>query len=192
MIVECDRCYARYRYDEARFEGKPSKKLKCTKCLAIFEVYNTEAFERRPPVRPELGAEETASRRPPDGARAESTKKSKLPRPERNDAELYLPENVKLSLAVIAGPQSGRIFPIDKARMVIGRQEADVPLEDPEVSRRHAAIEVAGDQMTLVDLGSTNGTFVGDEPVSEMPIENQGEFTVGGTTIMLIVTAPAS
>jgi predicted Zn finger-like uncharacterized protein len=190
MIVECDRCYARYRYDEARFEGKPSKKLKCTKCLAVFEVYNTEAFERRPPVRPELGAEETISRRPGDGARAEITKKSKLPRLERSADELYLPENVKLSLAIIAGPQAGRIFPIDKARMVIGRQEADVPLEDPEVSRRHAAIEVAGDQMTLVDLGSTNGTFVGDEQVSEMPIENQGEFTIGGTTIMLIVTAP--
>ena len=42
MIIECDRCYARYKYDETRFEGKPSKKVRCTKCLSVFEIYNAQ------------------------------------------------------------------------------------------------------------------------------------------------------
>ena len=44
MIVECDTCHAKYHYDEDRFAGKPSKKLRCSKCQSIFEVVNTRAY----------------------------------------------------------------------------------------------------------------------------------------------------
>jgi pSer/pThr/pTyr-binding forkhead associated (FHA) protein len=47
---------------------------------------------------------------------------------------------------------------------------------------------VRGDDILLLDLGSTNGTFVGDQAVSQAPLENQSEFTIGGSTLMLIVT----
>ena len=90
---------------------------------------------------------------------------------------------------MIAGPESGKIFPIEKARVIIGRHDADVNVDDPEVSRQHAALEISGEKVTLIDLGSTNGTFMGDEPVKEATIENQGEFSIGGSTLMLIVTS---
>ena len=93
---------------------------------------------------------------------------------------------------MIAGPEAGRIFPIEKPRVVIGRHDADINVDDPEISRQHAAVEIAGERAMLVDLGSTNGTFVGDGPVSEAPLENQSEFTIGGSTLMLIVTPKAS
>jgi predicted Zn finger-like uncharacterized protein len=195
MIIECDRCYARYRYDENRFEGRSSKKVRCTKCLAVFEIYNTPAFEAQPPLPTDadLGA--------PDWKPGEDTGRSKDTTTakrraaaagdrRRSPSELKLPVDSKLSLAVIAGPDSGKIFLIEKPRVVIGRQGADINVEDPEISRAHAAIEVAGERVTLVDLGSTNGTYIGDEQVGEVALENQGEFTVGGTTLMLIVTSP--
>jgi S-DNA-T family DNA segregation ATPase FtsK/SpoIIIE len=65
----------------------------------------------------------------------------------------------------------------------------DLALDDPELSRQHAALEVRGEEVTLHDLGSTNGTLVGEQPVSEAPLENQMEFTVGASTLMLIVTS---
>ncbi|HTR02655.1 MAG TPA: FHA domain-containing protein [Thermoanaerobaculia bacterium] len=182
MIVACERCQTRYHYDEARFEGKPSKRLRCSKCRAIFEVVNTRAFEARPALQ----------RKPPDETmvrRSGHRPARPAPRAERPPQALALPANVKLSLAVIAGPDAGRMFVIEKPRVVLGREDVDVALEDPEVSRHHAAIEVAGDRITLVDLGSANGTLVGDAPVDEAPLENQGEFTIGGSTLMLIVTA---
>ena len=40
----------------------------------------------------------------------------------------------------------------------------------------------------MIDLGSANGVQVGDQSVAEAPLENQAEFTVGGSTLMLIVT----
>ena len=73
---------------------------------------------------------------------------------------------------------------------MIGRQDADFVLEDPEVSRHHSAIEVAGEIVTLVDLDSTNGTFIGDQAIHDAPLSNQQEFSIGGSTLMLIVTRP--
>ena len=50
----------------------------------------------------------------------------------------------------------------DGARVVVGRGSGcDVRLPDPSVSHRHASVRVDGASHTLVDEGSTNGTFVG-------------------------------
>lgn len=180
MIVECDQCHARYDYDEGRFAGKPSKKLRCSKCRAVFEVVNTLAFE----ARSTLGrSDETMVRRRPDRLREMAARQDRSPPPG-----LALPHDTKLSLAVIAGPDAGRMFQIDKPRILIGREGVDLALDDPEVSRQHAAIEVAGDRITVVDLGSANGTLVGEQPIAEAALENQSEFTIGGSTLMLIVT----
>lgn len=182
MIVVCDHCQAKYQYDEERFEGRPAKRLRCSKCRNIFEVVNTRAFEAGPALGRRPPPEETVSRRPGD------RRGRPAPAAPRPAAALSLPPDQKLSLAVIAGPDAGRMFVIEKPRVVLGREDVDLSLEDPEVSRQHAAIEVSGDRVTVVDLGSANGTHVGDQPVAEAPLENQGEFTIGGSTLMLIVT----
>jgi predicted Zn finger-like uncharacterized protein len=190
VIIECDRCYARYKYDETRFEGRASKKVRCTRCLAVFEIFNTHAYESSSPL-PGAAPEETILRLPEEGKRAEepTTRKNPIAAPRRpSSSELKLPSTTKLSLAVIAGPEAGKIYPIEKPRVVIGRQDADINVDDPEISRQHAALEVSGEKVTLVDLGSTNGTFMAEEPVQTSPIENQGEFLIGGSTLMLIIT----
>jgi predicted Zn finger-like uncharacterized protein len=186
MIIACDRCYARYKYDESRFQGKASKKVRCTKCLSVFEIYNPDSYDP-----PSGAAPEETVLRLADGANSlEPMRKSPTAASARRSpvAELKLPATAKLSLAVIAGPEAGKIFPIEKPRVIIGRHDADINVDDPEISRQHAALEIAGEKITLVDLGSTNGTFMGDEPVKESAIENQGEFSIGGSTLMLIVT----
>ena len=101
---------------------------------------------------------------------------------------LRLPDWEKLSLACIAGPEAGRIFEVDRPRLVIGRAGADVLLNDPECSRQHAAIEVSDDKVFLVDLGSTNGTYAADKRVTQLELENRSEFDVGSSTLMLIRT----
>ena len=192
MIIECDRCYARYKYDESRFEGKASRKVRCTKCLAIFEIFNTESVEARPApgaTRVRDG-EETVSRLDGSESRRPERTPKKVPTAVRSigSAELKMPSDERVSLAVIAGPEAGRIYVMEKPRIVIGRHDADFNIDDPEISRAHAAIELAGEKATLVDLGSTNGTYVGEEQIQECRIENQGEFSIGGSTLMVIFT----
>jgi predicted Zn finger-like uncharacterized protein len=101
---------------------------------------------------------------------------------------LRLPDWERLSLACIAGPEAGRIFEIDKPRVILGRAGGDILLNDPECSRQHAAIEVSDEKVFLVDLGSTNGTYVSDRRIAQAELENRSEFDVGSTTLMLIRT----
>jgi predicted Zn finger-like uncharacterized protein len=124
---------------------------------------------------------------PPAGGKARTTDRVPIPTNTRNMARpLRLPGGVRLSLACISGPDSGRIFEIDKPRVVIGRANADIVVSDIQCSRQHAAIEVMDEHVFLVDLGSTNGTYVYDQRVGRTELENRTEFEIGTTMLMLI------
>lgn len=99
-----------------------------------------------------------------------------------------LPTDQTVALAVIEGPGRGQVFRLTKARMVLGRSGADIVLYDPEVSRKHCAIEVHGSTATLIDLGTTNGTFVSNKSIDQCPLENLSKFRIGATTLLFTVT----
>jgi hypothetical protein len=104
------------------------------------------------------------------------------------DRPLKLPDWFRLSLACIAGPDSGRIFEIERPKVTIGRVNADIVLSDTQCSRQHAVIEVNDEEAWVTDLGSTNGTFIGDSRITRHPLDNRTEFDVGATTLMFIRT----
>ncbi|MFD8802373.1 FHA domain-containing protein [Streptomyces atroolivaceus] len=83
---------------------------------------------------------------------------------------------VPARLHVIAGPDAGGVHLLHGGQIRIGRSaEADVPLDDPDVSRLHCAVTVSDDgRVSVADLGSTNGTSldgteIGDRPVRLVP-----------------------
>ena len=102
---------------------------------------------------------------------------------------LVLPAGRTISLSVIAGPAKGLVFPLSKPRIVLGRSEADVLIDDPEVSRWHCAIEVKNDIIRLRDLDSTNGTFINQERVRAAELKHLSEFRIGSTIVLLTVTS---
>ena len=65
-----------------------------------------------------------------------------------------------------------RAFDVTKERFILGRSksQADLVLDDANVSRQHAAIERVGDAWYLADLGSTNGCFIEGQRVSRRQI----------------------
>jgi pSer/pThr/pTyr-binding forkhead associated (FHA) protein len=63
---------------------------------------------------------------------------------------------------------------------LVGRgEDARVRLEDPAVSRRHAQLSLADEQIVLTDLGSGNGTFVGGRPIRARVVEHRSDATLG-------------
>ena len=76
----------------------------------------------------------------------------------------------KAVLAIQSGTESPVAIPFEGDGHVLGRHpHADVDLDNPFVSRKHAIIEYSDSGYTIIDLGSKNGTFVngarlGDEP----------------------------
>jgi DNA-binding winged helix-turn-helix (wHTH) protein len=74
-----------------------------------------------------------------------------------------------------------RVIPLVEGENVLGRDEqATVRIEAPGVSRRHAVLRVHGEQATLEDLGSKNGTFLDGQPVSgPTPLTDGARFSLG-------------
>jgi hypothetical protein len=68
------------------------------------------------------------------------------------------------SVVVTSGPEAGRRVELGQ-EVAIGRQDADLVVEDPEVSRRHAVLRHSGGSLVVEDLDSTNGTFVNGERI---------------------------
>ena len=85
--------------------------------------------------------------------------------------------------------------PIDGSRLVIGRR-ADVDVDVPLVSRRHAELWCAEGRLLLVDAGSRNGTWVrrgGERIDAAAPVEVfQGDaiVTVDDTLVVRIGVEP--
>jgi S1-C subfamily serine protease len=96
------------------------------------------------------------------------------------------------SLKVTAGKAAGSEIALDD-EFVIGRATTgDGKLgDDPELSRRHARLAYrAGGQLTIEDLGSTNGTFLNGRPVSEVqPLKPGDTIQVGTTTLQVLDSA---
>ena len=83
---------------------------------------------------------------------------------------------------------SGRVK-LDEGQHVIGRDpNVEIYLDAPKVSRRHARITIAAGRATIEDLGSKNGTFVGDQRVDRSGAIGDGDvITIG--SVKLTVTA---
>lgn len=210
MIITCPECETRYRYDERRFDGALAKKVKCTSCGHTFEAENPAVQDRQAQEATDLGG---SDRYPPSdptplpipaGPDVPTSPPGSIPEPPTatpaaaadvdagsgpDDPLPPLPTDQRYSLAVIAGGQAGSVFQIHKSSVLIGRGSTmDIQLRDSEVSRRHALIEIRPDVVTLTDLGATNGTWFGGSQVETVELEHQDEFTLGSTTLMLIVT----
>jgi DNA-binding NtrC family response regulator/pSer/pThr/pTyr-binding forkhead associated (FHA) protein len=90
-------------------------------------------------------------------------------------------------LVVVDGPDVGAEFPLPPAGGTIGRGEGSaVQLSDLSVSRAHLAIETRGERHVLVDAGSRNRTLVNGKQVSEHPLVEGDEITVGKTRLVYL------
>jgi hypothetical protein len=80
-------------------------------------------------------------------------------------------------------PSGERISLSDKPVLIGRLPDCEIPLADPNVSRRHAEVRPFGTGFLVVDLGSTNGTRVNGSTVSEHQLQDGDAITVGATRI---------
>ena len=83
------------------------------------------------------------------------------------------------------GVEAGSTYELQTPVTLLGRgTDCDLRLVDPGVSRHHCELRVEDGQVVLVDLGSTNGTFVNGQPVRRVVLVDGTTVTLGRTTMI--------
>ncbi len=84
-------------------------------------------------------------------------------------------------VVVLYGPELGKRATVGRAAFQIGRSSKnELPIDQESVSRHHARITSSARAHYIEDLGSTNGTFVNDERVTERrPLRDGDQIKVG-------------
>ena len=84
------------------------------------------------------------------------------------------------ALIVQRGPQTGKTWVLPAGITDIGRHpESSIFLDDVTVSRTHCRVTVTGNDVTLEDAGSTNGTYVNDQRVDQAALQPGDRLLVG-------------
>lgn len=84
----------------------------------------------------------------------------------------------------LADIRTGTVFELDPFRTSIGRERNNnIAIHDANVSRSHCEIVLEGGIWVIRDLGSTNGTFLNDEPVVEAELYDGDIITIGLTNL---------
>jgi predicted Zn finger-like uncharacterized protein len=168
MQVSCVHCGTQHVLKDAELGSHPKVQFRCSKC-------GKTTF-----VELKLRPDQTVVISPlPSFARANATS-PKLP---PVDDGLRLPQTTNVVLSILSGPDKGKVHKLTKPRVVVGRQGADIPLKDPEISRYHCALEVRETYINLKDMDSTNGTFYDKERVRAAMLRDGAEFRIGTSLI---------
>jgi len=91
-------------------------------------------------------------------------------------------------LTVLAGPEAGRVLPLERDKPnTLGREETECTMtfEDARLSRVHARIVSVNGEWMLTDQGSTNGTFVNDVRIDKHAQLDDGDRVVLGGSVSL-------
>lgn len=90
-------------------------------------------------------------------------------------------------LYVERGPGAGQLVPVKQGALVMGRSSsADLRLQHPSISRRHAQLTRRGDLFFLKDLSSQNGTFINRGRVTgEVAVVSGDEISMGNALLRL-------
>ncbi len=100
-------------------------------------------------------------------------------KPEEQAAIESLPRGSALLIA-LSGPNSGARFLLNEDRTNAGRhQKSDIFLDDATVSRKHAQFIRSGDEFSVRDSGSLNGTYVNRERVDAQILHTGDEVQIG-------------
>lgn len=84
-------------------------------------------------------------------------------------------------LRTLEGVPPDGVYALEKRSRIGRSEESEIVLLDPGVSRAHAVVEVAGGEVSVRDLGSTNGTFLNGRRVETARLRDGDELRFGNS-----------
>ena len=89
-------------------------------------------------------------------------------------------------VTIMSGGAVGRLLPVDEREIIIGRtSECDIVFDDDSVSRQHARLVPRGEgRVELVDLDSTNGTYVNGQRIKSALLADNDKLLIGSAGVL--------
>jgi pSer/pThr/pTyr-binding forkhead associated (FHA) protein len=104
-----------------------------------------------------------------------------------DDAPSYSRQNQGGIFVVIKGPDRGEVVRLSKDAVSFGSgPQCSLVLTDKTVSRKHVEAQLVGDEVLMVDCGSTNGTFIQGSRFEKISIGFGAEVKLGRTVIKFL------
>jgi pSer/pThr/pTyr-binding forkhead associated (FHA) protein len=98
----------------------------------------------------------------------------------------------KATVAVFIEREGQPPLEVTTDRFVIGRgPQCDLIIDSPRVSREHAVLLREGIRYLLEDLGSSNGTFVGDVRITRQELQSGDVVQLGNEAMVIVIRAVA-
>ncbi len=89
-------------------------------------------------------------------------------------------------LTIHSGPLQGNRFPLARPIIVLGRSSlCDITLPDLQTSRQHVRLEWRPDGLYLVDMNSTNGTFINNRRIRQYRLRGGEQVQIGNTILTI-------
>ncbi len=105
---------------------------------------------------------------------------------------LPAPPGVGWYVVAVSGPDAGRWAPLRSgSATVVGRDARGLTIDDPLMSAEHCSLTLADGEVTLADLGSTNGTALEQTDVVAAERVMPGQYFQVGSTVLTVVELTA-
>jgi diguanylate cyclase (GGDEF)-like protein len=92
-----------------------------------------------------------------------------------------------VALVVLHGGDIGKRYPLEKPEMILGRSpKAEIRIDAEGISRKHAKLFLRGGHVYIEDCGSTNGTFVNDQQITDTQLHDGDYLKVGDTVLKMV------
>lgn len=94
---------------------------------------------------------------------------------------------VQIKLKVLKGPHEGQSFHLSKSSFTLGRgpENEVVLINDPQISRQHARLQVVGQDIEIINLSKKNKVMVGSEEIQKWKLINDSTFVIGDTELQI-------
>ena len=99
-----------------------------------------------------------------------------------------IPEDRELFVVISDSSGTEIKHQIKTSECILGRGEgSDIIINDPEVSRKHSAIDIYENKFVIRDLESTNGTYLNDTRIKEDLLKEGDRIRIGNTLLTFVV-----
>ena len=99
-------------------------------------------------------------------------------------------KKIKYQLLFTKGPLKGLRYDVKEGEFHLGRSTTcEICIPDPRLSRKHCLFAMSGEDLSIVDLASVNGTFANGKPIDATirPLKVGDRITVGDTSLIVVV-----